>query len=584
MERKEIKNIEKDFSFKNYFLPLTSAKAITWIVIICFIIYGNVLINGFVGDDKIYIITYFSSHLISLAKAFGTSVYNTDGQYRPIAVLYFSVLYTLFGTSAFFYHFFQLLLHLSCAILVFVLFRKFFSVTISFFLTLLFLIHPLQVESVAYIAQSDNEIFFLFGIIALLLSLKNIKTVKIYVLIAFFLICSFLTKETGFLFFLLIIFYNLVFAKKELIKYVVIGLVVFALYFFIRIFVGHVGLDTRQLSPIAMASLGGRLITMPAIIFYYVKSFFYPIALSYDQQWVVNSINFNQFYIPLLADILFFLCICLGGLFIYKKKRKNIKLFLFFFFWFLLGLGMVIQIYPLDATVADRWFYFPFVGLLGIIGLYCQAFPSWKADIKKTGIIVIFCIFVLLSVRTIVRNSNYADSITLFSHDVKISDNSNLDENLAYEYLMDGRINNGIFYMQKSVNEAPNASSLYDLGNLYEQSQNYSKAIYYYETSIQHVGKTYGEDEVKTNDYDGIARILTFHEKAGIARNFLENALKIYPNDGSYWAFLAIVDYTTGDQKQAIYAAAKAKVFLNNPSANLLYYRISHKIPLNLKN
>lgn len=576
-------NTEEDFSFKKYFLPLTTVKAITWIVIISFIVYGNILVNGFVGDDKIYILTYFTPHLISIGKAFGTSVYNTDGQYRPLAVLYFSVLYTFFGTSAFFYHFFQLLIHLSCAILVFILFRKFFSTSLSFFSTLFFLIHPLQVESVAYIAQSDNEIYFLFGIVALLISLKKRISTSRLLSIGLLLLCSLLTKETGILFLLLILFYRVIDNRKELIKFICLGFAVCVIYFLIRLFIGHVGLDTRQLSPLAMVPFMQRLLTMPAIFLYYIKSFFYPASLAYDQQWVITTRDITHFYLPLFIDILFLVFIGSVGVFIYKKKRENINLFFFFLFWFLIGIGFVLQIFPLDATVADRWFYFPIVGILGIAAVFYQSMPKHKTDVKNTAVILLFCILTILAVRTIVRNANYASSISLFSHDVKISDNANLDGNLAYEYLLAGDVKDGIFYMQKSVNGQPNASNLYDLGNLYEQTRDYAKALYYYKSSIQHVGKTYGEDEVKKNDYDGIARILTLHGKPVTARNFLEGSLKIYPEDGTYWAFLAIVDYTTGDQKTAITAASKAKMLLHNATANLLYYKISHKLPLNFQ-
>jgi hypothetical protein len=583
MNVSEHEQSEAEFSFKNYFIPLTSVKAITWIIIIGITVYGNSIFNGFVADDKIYIINYLPSHVISLAKAFGPSVYNTTGQYRPLPALYFSVLYTLFGSNVFFYHFFQLSLHICCTILLFTLFRKFFSIGIAILSVFVFLIHPLQVESVAYISQTVNELYFLFGIIALLLSLNKRITGRILLMIGLFLFLSLLAKETGFLFFLLILTYSFFYNRKYILKFLFTGLIGFALYCFLRLSVGHVGLDTRQLSPLAMVSLQVRLLSMPAIIFYYIKSFFYPVSLSYDQQWIINSADFTHFYFPIIVDTLFFMIIGFAGFMIYKKQRKNIRLFLFFCVWFISGLAMIMQIYPLDATVADRWFYFPIAGLLGIIGLGLQTFPKWPLNMKKIGIVTGICILLLLSLRTMVRNTNYADSITLFSHDVKVSDNPNLDENLAYELLLANNYQEGLFYLQKSVDIAPNASSLYDLGSLYEQSYNYSKAMYYYSLSLKYVGKTYGEDVVKKNDYDGIARILTIHAKPEIAKDFLVIAVKNYPDDGSYWAYLAIVDYTVGNQDESLMAAEKAKVLLHNSSANLLYFRISHKIPLSLK-
>src|SRR5579872_6797167 len=103
MDIHEHEQQEEEFSFKKYFIPLTTPKAITWIALVGFIVFLNSLFNGFVGDDKIYIINNLPTHIISLKNAFGPSIFNTQGQYRPIPSLYFSLSYVLFGANTFFY-------------------------------------------------------------------------------------------------------------------------------------------------------------------------------------------------------------------------------------------------------------------------------------------------------------------------------------------------------------------------------------------------------------------------------------------------------------------------------------------------
>jgi len=573
---------EEEFSFSRPFIPLTKTKAITWIVIIGFIVYFNSLFNSFVGDDLIYIINNASSHTINISHAFGTSIFNTQGQYRPIPALYFSILYILFGTNTFFYHFFQLSLHIICTIFLFILFRKFFSLRFSFLSTLVFLIHPLQVESVSYISQTVSELFFLFGMLAFFLSLKKKISVRTLLAMGLLFLLSLLTKETGVLFFLLILTYSFLFNRKNILKFLCAGISGLAIYFILRHFVGNVGINSAHLGPIATATLEQRLISMPEIIFYYIKSLIFPLYLAYDQQWVITSIDSTHFYFPLIADLLFFAAICMAGIFIMKKKNNNLKLFFFFCMWFFSGFGIITQIYPLDATVADRWFYFPLAGLLGIIGVFMQS-VTWHSTIKKVGVFAGICLVLLFSVRTIIRNSNWSDGITLFSHDIKISDNPNLEGNLAYELLLANRYTEGIYYLQKSTQAEPNASDLYDLGSLYEQSHNYQKAIYYYSLSLKQNDGTYGNNEVRKNAYDGLSRILTLHQDPKNAKKFLERALKIYPKEGSYWAYLAIVDYTLGGQDEALKAAENAKTLLHNATVDKLYYRIYNKKPLNLK-
>src|SRR5258708_18251362 len=186
---------DTDFSIKFFFVPLTTAKAITWIVIIGIIVYANMLFNGFVWDDKTFILTNSDIHSINISFLFGSNSFNSLGQYRPVPAFYFATLYALFKDNPFFYHLLQLLVHIVNSILVFKLFNKFFNKELSLVSSIFFLIHPIQVESVSYIASSDNPLFFLCGISALLLSLKEQLDLKRYILIFALLLLSVLTKE-----------------------------------------------------------------------------------------------------------------------------------------------------------------------------------------------------------------------------------------------------------------------------------------------------------------------------------------------------------------------------------------------------
>ena len=53
----EDKQGEKKFLFKNYFVPLTNAKAITWIVFIGLIVFFNGLFTPFFFDDDLQIVS-----------------------------------------------------------------------------------------------------------------------------------------------------------------------------------------------------------------------------------------------------------------------------------------------------------------------------------------------------------------------------------------------------------------------------------------------------------------------------------------------------------------------------------------------
>src|SRR6266404_3067038 len=167
----EKKEDEEEFSFKNYFVPLTNAKAITWIVIIGLIVYFNSLFNGFVGDDLGQIVT--NQAITSLSNIpnffFGGTFYNgsltslSGGYYRPIVSLTYALLYSFLNGNPFPFHLFQLVIHILNTIFVFLIFRFFLKKNISFLLALLFLLHPIQSEAVDYIADLEDIMFFFFG-------------------------------------------------------------------------------------------------------------------------------------------------------------------------------------------------------------------------------------------------------------------------------------------------------------------------------------------------------------------------------------------------------------------------------------
>lgn len=153
----------EDFSFKSYFVPLTKTKAISWIIVIGILVFANMLFNEFLWDDLEYIINNPQIHSFNiqfLIDSFRGSLFNSGGEYRPITAIYFMLLYSVFGSSSFFYHILQVCLHITNSILVFVLFKKFFSSKLSFFVSIIFLIHPIQIEAVSYIASSGNPLFF----------------------------------------------------------------------------------------------------------------------------------------------------------------------------------------------------------------------------------------------------------------------------------------------------------------------------------------------------------------------------------------------------------------------------------------
>jgi tetratricopeptide (TPR) repeat protein len=132
--------------------------------------YANILGNSFVYDDGQQILQnpYVKSwHFVP--QIFGTTVWSFVGQagttnyYRPLMTFTFLVLWHIFGLMPFGFHLFSLLMQFAVVTMLFYAgCRLFKDVRMAWLAALLFAVHPIHTEAVAWIASvPDLEASFL---------------------------------------------------------------------------------------------------------------------------------------------------------------------------------------------------------------------------------------------------------------------------------------------------------------------------------------------------------------------------------------------------------------------------------------
>lgn len=560
-------------------------KFLLILIIVGFLVYFNSLFNGFVWDDEEQVLNNTLVHSFSnLPAFFSSSTFNSGGAgsmgglyYKPLMTTSFSMLYTLFGPNPFFFHLFQLIFHLGNGILVFLIFHYLLKKEfLAFFLALIFLIHPINTEAVVYISDLQDILFFFFGTLALLWVIKNkLKTFNEIFLVSLFLLLSFLSKETGFLFILIIFSFIILFKRHQQLKSFLISLVItVGSYSFLRFVVAGIFFNKHGLSPITKMPLEERILSIPKIIYTYLKNFVFPKDLAINQHWAVTEINRGDFYQPLIIVFIFFIILLSIALFIWKFKKSLLQVYSFFFLWFIFALGLHLQIFPLDLTISDRWFYLPIVGLLGIIGVIVKEFNIQRIS-KFTLMLIVILIIFSLSVRTIIRNTNWKNGLTLYSHDVLVSrDSFDLENNLGVELFRVGRIDEAKIHFEKSTRLAPEWwTNWNNLGVIAEKDGDYQKAKEYYEKAISH-----GEYYLA---YENLANLLLFYEKnPKDAKKFIEESLKKLPENAKLWFILALSEYKLGNQEKALQASTNAYFLSPSQQNYYLYSRLSQKLPI----
>jgi len=561
---------KEEFFLKNYFVPFTTTKAIHWIVIIGLIVYVNSLFNGFVWDDFSQLINNIPSHSLLNIPQFFSDHSNT--YYRPFATVILAGMYMLFGTTAFWYHLGQLLLHIVNAVFIFVLFKKFFKQAYSFILACIFLIHPMNVESVAYISSLQAVLSLLMGLSALLIvSYKKQRSLSIYFLLSLLLLLSMLSKETGILFCiltpLLMAFSKKLHYEKREYMFVSISIVLSVFFYvYLTFFYGNIPKGIQLISPvpIANASLYIKFLTLPKILFYYLLTFIYPAHLAVSQQWLVRNISIEEFYIPLFADVLFFIGLLLIGIYLWKTKSRD--MYIFFLLWFLFSWGMVLQIIPLEMTVADRWFYLPMIGLLGVLGSLITNIKVNNTLFKQYGICFFVIILILFSFRTMVRLPNWNNNLTLFTHDEQVSTVSyDIEDQLANQYLLASEYDQARPHIIRSIQLAPKYwENWNNLGVYYEGKGQINK-------SIEALSQAVNNNPNYYNGYINLASIYFHYTPPHEAQTKIDNILMKYPNDPELLLYSAILAYEVKDIASARESITKVYKYDQSPEVTSVY-------------
>lgn len=566
---------------------MTKKGFIFLLVLIGLLVFFNSLFNGFLWDDEEQVLNNVLAHSITnFPKFFLGSTFNSGGgeifdglYYKPLMTTFFSLIYTFFGANPFFFHFFQVSLHIVNTILVFLVFRHIFTNKkdiLPFILALIFLVHPINAEAVVYISSLQEPLFFFFGICSLwIISSSQRDSIRKYLIISVLLLCSLLSKETGILFIFIVLLYSFFFLKKRFVSYVIVAISSVALYSFLRFVIAGIFFNKHNLTPISIMPIAERLMSVPKIIIFYFKTAFYPVDLSINQHWVVKSMNIPDFFIPLFICLIILSLFGIIGLVLYIKKSPDFKRYLFFLIWFTAGLILHLNaIFPLDMTVAERWFYFPIIGLLGMYG---TIFTQIKLNnLFKTFFTVALIVLILLfSIRTLVRNSNWKDGLTLYSHDILISTNTfDLENNFGVELFRAGRFDEAEQHFKASTILAPNWwTNWNNLGVIEERKNNLKDAENDYQKAIDN-GRYYLA-------YQNLAKIYLFsYNDPSRAALFCEKSLLVLPNNATLWQVLAISEYKLNKKDEAL-VAAKNAYYLEQSQQNVyIYSRINQNLPL----
>ena len=431
-------------------------------------------------DDNIYVTDNFriksGISLEGIRWAFST----TYAQFwHPLTWLSLMFDYQLFGLNAGGYHMTNLILHILSTLLLFWLFNRMTgALWKSAFVAALFALHPLHVESVAWISERKDVLSAFFWMLTLCLYVYYTEkpVIRRYLLVLFSFICALMSKPmvvTLPVVMILLDYWPL--GRFELKKG---NLILWQLKektpFFILSTVFSIITHYAQYKPSGkyfQYSLNSRLASALVSFVTYLEKTFWPHDMAVFYPFSAQ--------IPLLPVIVASLLILVITTFVIVMVRRLPYLFIGLI-WYVITIAPVIGIIKVgDFAMADRYHYLPSIGISIMLVWGIPALIKSEATRKKFFSTAAIAFLVLLAVLSWKQCDYWKNDIKLFNHALQVTKNNYVALNgFGLALVKAGKIKEAVDNYNEAISIKPNYPPSYiSRGFAYFDLGQYQRAI-----------------------------------------------------------------------------------------------------------
>ena len=393
-----------------------------------FAFYARTVWNGFVADDNSELLTNRAiRHLSNIPSFFTHGVWffagaRNDLYYRPLKFAAYSLEYAAFRTNPAFWHLVNVLVQIATVAAVYLLVRDLASgvaqrqgakaTQLAFVAALLFGLHPIHVEPVAWISGGSDlqcGAAVLFSLWLYHRARLSAQPILLYAASVALFFVGLAAKETALTFPAVILSYDF-FYRRETLKEMLRGwrrylgyLAALGVYVALRIQAlrGFAPLDTHQAGEVTPWTL---FLAVPALIARYVGKAILPTNLSY---WYTYPLTHTPSAESLFGMVL---VACLVASMFWLRHWQ--PLLAFALAWFFLTLAPALDLAKTSLVFTERYFYVPsfafcviaawawmwmmtggslarglgYAGAVALIGFYCYTgltrIPYWHDDLR----------------------------------------------------------------------------------------------------------------------------------------------------------------------------------------------------------
>jgi Flp pilus assembly protein TadD len=447
---------------------------------------------------------------------------NYSHNWHPVTWISHMIDYQLFKNWAGGYHLTNVLFHIVNTILLFyILMRMTGAVWPSAFVAAAFALHPLHVESVAWIAERKDVLSTFFWLLTMWAYVRYVENPKLkWYLAAIVLFMLGLMSKPMLVtlpFVLLLLDYWPL--QRKFSKWLVIEKIPFFICSFVSCVITYlVQRNTGAMAAVEIFKPAIRINNAIVAYVMYIAKMFWPSRLVVLYPHPGDSLSATKVIICALLLVLISIC------FIYLGRRR--RFFTVGWLWYLVTLVPVIGLVQVGAqAMADRYTYMTLTGLFIIIAFGAKEFIPKLRYRNFTLTILTVAALAGLAFTSRQQLNYWKNSLTLFRHTLEVTPNNPLILESYANYLFEkGRLNESIEQFDKLMKIKPDsAESHCNFGCALMWTGKPDLAIEQFKLAIKYKpGDALG--------YNNLAAVLYEQGRGKEAVDYFKQALKLKPD------------------------------------------------------
>ncbi len=499
-----------------FITKVSNAKIIIFILCATALCLAPVLQNDFLAfDDPSYVTDNpLIQHLgLGNIKAFFTRQFVST--YQPLVMLSYAVEFKLFGMSGPGFHLFSLLVHLVNVALVYLLAQRLLKDRIAAVVTaLLFGIHPLHVESVAWVASQKDVLYACFFLASSLCYLRfsSDNNRKYYLLSMLLFVLSLLSKAQAVVLPIVFLLFDYLQGRKidgkaiiEKVPFLVLSLIFGVVALTMQTKTGAVqDFSYFPFYERAMFACYGFVCYLAQTLVPIKLSIFYPYPETLDK---INSVfvYIAPFIVAALAVVV--------------VKFRKIRIVLFAALFFCVTIALVIQLIPVGTAVrADRYSYVSLIGIFLLAGYAFARVYEQRPNQQKMFTMLAGVYFIIIGGLAFSRTMVFKDSMTVYNNALENYPSFMIYNNRGVIFFNNKEYKEALADFQEVEKIKPAFPNIwYNSGYAYQQLGNLPKALSDYAQALPK----------DPNNVDLLSKIQTIHTTQNDLAAALNDANKI---------------------------------------------------------